>query len=57
MKCGGSFKQDLIKYWGLAELHNGVSYDVVKEGMKRLNRLTIDEVKQVRKEQKERQTI
>jgi hypothetical protein len=54
MKCEKSFKQDLLKYWGLDELHSGKSYDEVKEGMKRLNRLTLAEVKEVRKEQKGR---
>ena len=52
MKCEKSFKQVLIKYWGLTELGNGKSYDEVKLGMKRLNRLTIDEIKKVRTEQK-----
>ena len=52
MKCEKSFKQVLIKYWGMAELGNGKSYDEVKLGMKKLNRLTIEEIKQVRTAQK-----
>ena len=51
MRCSKSFKQDLLKYWGMTELQNGKSYDEVKAGMKKLNRLTLEEVKEVRKSQ------
>jgi CO dehydrogenase/acetyl-CoA synthase gamma subunit (corrinoid Fe-S protein) len=53
MKCEKSFKQVLIKYWGMTELGRGQSYDQVKEGMKKLNRLTIPEIKEIRIAQRE----
>lgn len=52
MKCEKSFKQILIKYWGMAELQAGRSYDDVKADMKRLNRLTLAEIKLIRATQK-----
>ena len=52
MKCTKSFKRVLLTYWGLTELHNGKPYAEVKLEMKRLNRLTIDEIKKIRAEQK-----
>ena len=53
MKCEKSFKQDLLKYWGMTELQRGKSYDQVKLEMKKLNRLTLAEIKEIRKEQRE----
>jgi hypothetical protein len=54
MRCEKSFKQVLIKYWGMTELQQGQSYDVVKVGMKALNRLTLAEIKLLRTVQKGR---
>jgi hypothetical protein len=52
MKCERSFKRVLITRWGMDELHNGKSYNSVLLEMKRLNRLTVDEIKKIRAEQK-----
>jgi hypothetical protein len=52
MECERSFKRTLLTYWGLTELHNGKPYNEVQLEMKRLNRLTIDEIKKIRAEQK-----
>lgn len=53
MKCSKSFKQALIKYWGMTELGKGQSYDEVILGMKKLNRLTLPEIKEIRAAQRE----
>jgi hypothetical protein len=52
MKCERSFKQILLTHWGLTELHNGKSYDEVQKEMRRLRRLTIAQIKQIRVGQK-----
>lgn len=52
MKCERSFKRTLITYWGLTELHNGKPYAEVQLEMKRLNSLTIDDIKKILAEQK-----
>jgi hypothetical protein len=52
MKCERSFKRTLITYWGMAELHKGKSLDKVQLEMKCLNRLTVDQIKKIRAEQK-----
>ena len=52
MKCERSFKRNLLTHWDLTELHNGKAYDEVMLEMKKLNRLTIDEIKNIRAEQK-----
>jgi hypothetical protein len=52
MKCEKSRKRVLLTYWGMAELQKGRSYDEVNLEMKRLNRLTIDEIKKIRAGQK-----
>jgi len=53
MKCEKSFKQTLIKYLRMDELQKGLSYDEVKLGMKKLNRLTLAEIKNIRITQRE----
>lgn len=52
MRCSKSFKQVLIKYWGMEELHRGQSYEVVVEGMKALNKFTLAEIKLLRATQR-----
>jgi hypothetical protein len=52
MKCERSFKRALITYWGMTELQRGKPYDQVKLEMKKLNRLTLEEVKRARAAQK-----
>jgi hypothetical protein len=52
MKCERSFKRALITYWGMAELHKGRSYNEILLEMKRMRRLTIAQIKQIRVGQK-----
>jgi len=51
MKCSKSFKQVLLTSWGMTELQKGKPYDEVKLEMKKLNRLTTEEIKKIRSEQ------